>query len=331
MESERNKRSDMTKESLPEELRSQGIVARDPHSLKLFSDALLIAPTQPNVLIVGESGTGKGLLARFLHDHSPRRDKPFVHVNCSAIPAELFEAEFFGYESGTFTGQLADSKKGLVSQAAGGSLFLDEIGDLTPSLQAKLLQVIQEHQVRSLGSTLAKELDIRLIAATNRDLASMVQSGRFRLDLYYRLNVVTLEIPPLRQRRQDVKELLEVLSERYAAKGSDKKTFLPDAVAWLQEQDWPGNIREMQNFMERLYVLETRTELDADYLKERYHFPAFRTASAPPEPNILPLSAAVARFEREYIASVLQKTPNMMAAASILGVDVSLLNRKLRQ
>lgn len=316
-------------EHLSDYLKDQGIVAQDTKSVKLFSDALSVASTDANVLITGESGTGKGILARFLHNHSQRRLSQFVHVNCSAIPAELFESEFFGYEAGTFTGQSSYGKSGLVSQAAGGTLFLDEIGDLSVTLQAKLLQVIQEHSVRSIGSQKEQVLDIRIIAATNRNLEDMVRDGLFRLDLYYRLNTVALEVPPLRQRRQDIRGLLDALSEAFISPTCPKKEFTENAVRWLQEQSWPGNIRELQNFMERLYVLEDRTEIDADYLKEHYHFPSLSISNNTPDFKILPLNAAVASFEKNYIRSVLKKVPNTAAAAAILGIDVFTLNQKL--
>ena len=160
--------------------------------VKLYSDALSIAPTDANILIVGASGTGKDCLAKFIHRHSPRAGAPFIHINCSAIPAELFESEFFGYESGAFTGSSASGRQGLIAQAAGGTLFLDEIGELDLDLQTKLLQVVQEHSMRSIGSTEYTSVNIRIIAATNRSLPGMIKAGQFRLDLYYRLNVVSV-------------------------------------------------------------------------------------------------------------------------------------------
>ena len=186
-------------------LLNEGIVARDSSMVKLYSDALSIAPTDANILIVGASGTGKDCLAKFIHRHSPRAGAPFIHINCSAIPAELFESEFFGYESGAFTGSSASGRQGLIAQAAGGTLFLDEIGELDLDLQTKLLQVVQEHSMRSIGSTEYTSVNIRIIAATNRSLPGMIKAGQFRLDLYYRLNVVSFDIPPLSRRRQDIR------------------------------------------------------------------------------------------------------------------------------
>ena len=225
-------------------LLNEGIVARDSSMVKLYSDALSIAPTDANILIVGASGTGKDCLAKFIHRHSPRAGAPFIHINCSAIPAELFESEFFGYESGAFTGSSASGRQGLIAQAAGGTLFLDEIGELDLDLQTKLLQVVQEHSMRSIGSTEYTSVNIRIIAATNRSLPGMIKAGQFRLDLYYRLDVVSFDIPPLSRRRQDIRALIEYLSLRFGQVYGCQKTFTPEAMGFLLDQEWLGNIRD---------------------------------------------------------------------------------------
>ena len=237
--------------------------------VKLYSDALSIAPPDANILIVGASGTGKDCLAKFIHRHSPRAGAPFIHINCSAIPAELFESEFFGYESGAFTGSSASGRQGLIAQAAGGTLFLDEIGELNLDLQTKLLQVVQEHSMRSIGSTEYTSVNIRIIAATNRSLPGMIKAGQFRLDLYYRLNVVSFDIPPLSRRRQDIRALIEYLSLRFGQVYGCQKTFTPEAMGFLLDQEWLGNIREIQNFMEKRFVLEDASVITDTLLKEK--------------------------------------------------------------
>lgn len=311
-------------------LREQGIVAYDSNMVRIYSDALSIAPTDANVLIVGASGTGKDCLAKFIHRHSPRSSAPFVHVNCSAIPGELFESEFFGYESGAFTGGSYEGHRGLVAEAAGGTLFLDEIGELDMSLQTKLLQVVQEHSVRRIGSTRDTAVNIRIIAATNRKLPKMIKEGTFRLDLYYRLNVVSFDIPSLHRRRQDIKGLVEYLSEQFGQLYGCRKTFTPKAMAFLMDQEWLGNIREIQNFMEKVYVLEESQTITDTLLRDNYRFSRSDSPSAN-RPEFKPLYQAVAEFEKTYITQVLRHTQNMDEAAAILEVDRSVLNHKMRE
>lgn len=311
-------------------LLNEGIVARDSSMVKLYSDALSIAPTDANILIVGASGTGKDCLAKFIHRHSPRAGAPFIHINCSAIPAELFESEFFGYESGAFTGSSASGRQGLIAQAAGGTLFLDEIGELDLDLQTKLLQVVQEHSMRSIGSTEYTSVNIRVIAATNRSLPGMIKAGQFRLDLYYRLNVVSFEIPPLSRRRQDIRALIEYLSLRFGQVYGCQKTFTPEAMGFLLDQEWLGNIREIQNFMEKLYVLEDASVITDTLLKENYRFsrsPAPQTSQAL---EFKPLKQAVAEFQKTYITEVLRHTRDLDEAAQILGMDRAALNHRLK-
>ena len=311
-------------------LLNEGIVARDSSMVKLYSDALSIAPTDANILIVGASGTGKDCLAKFIHRHSPRAGAPFIHINCSAIPAELFESEFFGYESGAFTGSSASGRQGLIAQAAGGTLFLDEIGELDLDLQTKLLQVVQEHSMRSIGSTEYTSVNIRIIAATNRSLPGMIKAGQFRLDLYYRLNVVSFDIPPLSRRRQDIRALIEYLSLRFGQVYGCQKTFTPEAMGFLLDQEWLGNIREIQNFMEKLYVLEDASVITDKLLKENYGFsrsPAPQTSQAP---EFKPLKQAVAEFQKTYITEVLRHTRDVDEAAQILGMDRAALNHRLK-
>lgn len=312
-------------------LKEQGIVACDSVMVKLYRDALSIAPTDANILIVGDSGTGKDCLAKFIHHHSPRSSAPFIHVNCSAIPDELFESEFFGYASGAFTGGSSAGRQGLVVQAAGGTLFLDEIGELPLALQTKLLQVVQEHSVRSIGATQDTEVNIRIIAATNQDLSRMVKEGAFRLDLYYRLNVVTFELPPLSRRKQDIKGFVDYLSGQFQTIYGCSKTFTPQAMEFLTEQEWVGNIREIQNFMEKLYVLEEASVITDTLLKENYRFSHRDTPDVSQPPKYKPLKQAVADFEKQYITEVLNHYHNPDHAAGILEIDKRTMNQKLKE
>lgn len=251
-------------------LKDFGVIIREPSMRKLYAQAYHIAPTNANILIIGDSGTGKDFLAKYIHQNSTRAQKPFVHVNCSAIPADLFESEFFGYEGGAFTGAKSSGHKGLVAQAAGGTLFLDEIGELEPNLQTKLLLLVQEHRIHSLGTNRDTDLDIRIISATNRQLMDMVKNGAFRLDLYYRLNVVSFSLPPLSERPKDLLAILHHLSETYQNQYHCRKTFSADAIEYLQTLPWHGNIREVQNLLEKLYVMEEEELITEKLLRENY-------------------------------------------------------------
>ncbi len=316
-------------EQFTEFLKCRGIVARDPVMLKLYSAALDIAPTDANVLITGESGTGKDCLAAFIHQNSSRRKGPFVQVNVSAIPPELFESQFFGYEPGAFTGGSLSGKKGLAAQADGGTLFLDEIGELEPVLQSKLLQLVQDHRLRSLGGARDVPCDIRILSATNRNLRQMVAEKQFRLDLYYRLNVVSFDIPPLRSRRQDIPHLLTHLSAIYGQSMGGRKQFTPQAMDYLAGQDWMGNVREMQNFMERLYVLEEAETITEQILKENYRFLHAGKFNVEKKAAAPTLSQATEAFQRQYISQVLRQTGDAGEAAKRLGIEVGRLHEMM--
>jgi two-component system nitrogen regulation response regulator NtrX len=228
-----------------------------------------VGPTSARVLITGENGTGKELVARALHDASPRRDRPFVEVNCAAIPSELIESELFGHMKGSFTGAFAD-RAGKFEQADGGTLFLDEVGDMSLSAQAKLLRVLQEGVVTRIGGSKSIQVDVRVLAATNKDLDAEIAEGRFREDLLYRLNVVPIEVPPLRDRREDTPALVAHFAEQLSASaGVPGRRFSEDAVRRLQSRPWPGNIRELRNAVERALILASGkmvTAADIDHL-----------------------------------------------------------------
>ena len=221
-----------------------------------------MAPTDLTVLIRGESGTGKELVAKVLHEFGVRRTRPFVALNMAAIPAELVESELFGYERGAFTG--ADEvKEGRFAQAQGGTMFLDEIGDMPLSIQTRLLRVLQEGTYTRVGGLKEHRTDVRIIAATHRDLEEMVREGTFREDLFYRLNVVPISLPPLRARLTDLAELVPALAQSVAGEGLSVKTFLPDAIAAMAAHDWPGNVRELENFVQRLTAVLPQNQVDA--------------------------------------------------------------------
>jgi len=285
------------------------IISRSPLMEDVLSRARMVAGSEASVFIHGESGTGKELLAQAIHNASPRADKPFVAVNCGAIPESLLESELFGHRKGAFTGATKDHD-GLFLSADGGTLFLDEIGDMPVALQVKLLRVLQERQVRPVGSTKAVPVDVRIISATHRDLAEEMEAGRFREDLFYRLNVVTLELPALGARREDIPLLanhfLKQLGEKY-----DKQLtgFANDAIERLVSAPWPGNVRQLYNLVEQVVILST-TPIISDALVQK----ALREESAE-----LPTFADARRdFERDYLVKLLQITDGNVSQAARL-------------
>src|SRR5262245_29830480 len=231
------------------------MIGRGAAMRAIFDKIAKTAPTQGRVLITGENGTGKELVARAIHEHSKRADGPFVKLNCAAIPSELIESELFGHEKGAFTGA-TQQRRGKFELADGGTLFLDEVGDMNPNAQAKVLRVLQEGELERVGGHETLKVDVRVVAATNKDLAAEIKGGRFREDLYYRLNVVPIELPPLRDHKEDITELVEhFLQASCAANDRRKKTVAPAAVTLLMQYDWPGNVRELRNSIERLVIL----------------------------------------------------------------------------
>ena len=313
-------------------LREQQIIAEDPSMLAIFQNAYHLASMDTTVLVYGASGVGKDRIAKFIHANSRRREGPFLHINCSAVPQELFEAELFGYEAGTFTGGLQSGKRGILEAADGGTLFLDEIGEMGLSNQVKLLDFLQNKQVTRLGSGVRKELDVRIISATNRDLRAEVRAGRFREDFYYRICVVTLEIPPLRERPADVAAFAAYFLESAGEKPAPKLT--EDALAYLREQNWPGNLRELQNLMERVSIFGTGGEVTRAIL-ERNHTPS---PGAPAEleqsrkrPAHKTLREAVDEYKKEYISNAIRETETLEEAADWLGISLDLLYREKRR
>jgi two-component system nitrogen regulation response regulator NtrX len=288
------------------------------------------APTNGRVLICGENGTGKELVAHLLHLHSARRDQPFVEMNCAAIPEELIESELFGHVKGSFTGA-TDDKEGKFAQADGGTLFLDEVGDMSSKTQAKVLRVLEEQRFTPVGSNVSMRVDVRVIASTNKDLEKAIELGNFREDLYYRLNVIPFQLPPLRERREDISELacyfLEDFARKYARKAP---SFTRKAQEILDSYSWPGNVRELRNIMERFIIMTPQQRLDVFDLPEAI---LRRTIPAVPEPDgASSLQDARERFERAFILQkLMEHKGNVSRTAQVLQIERSNLYRKMRQ
>ncbi len=300
------------------------IITHDPDFLAILDRAGQVASSTATVLVEAESGTGKELLARLIHRGSPRREAPFVAVNCAALPENLLESELFGFEKGAFTGASA-SKPGKFELAHRGTLLLDEIGEMAPILQAKLLRVLQEREVDRIGGREPVRIDVRVIATTNRDLAQLVQSGRFREDLYYRLNVVRLCIPPLRKRKADIPLLVDFFCRRYAGEfGRPDVRFSREAVERLASHDWPGNVRELENAVQRAVAICPGTEIAPADL-------SLAESAGPGEAAIAP-GTTVREMERQLICSTLEKTGgNRTQAARLLGISLRTLRNKLNE
>jgi DNA-binding NtrC family response regulator len=285
-----------------------------------------VAPTDSTVLIGGESGTGKEIIARYIHELSTRTEGPFLSINCGALPEGLLESELFGHVKGSFTGAVRD-KIGLFGAATKGTFFLDEIGETTPATQVKLLRALQHREVIPVGSTDAIAVDTRVLAATNRDLDAEIRNGNFRSDLYYRLNVISLHLPPLRQRSDDIPLLAEHFLQRIAGLRNEPVKRLSDAaLAVMMEYAWPGNVRELENALERAIILTPREEIDVDGLPERVterRSEALISSHTPANPTM-------EAIERAYITWVLRsESGNKSRAAEVLGIDPSTLHRKL--
>ncbi len=285
-----------------------------------------VAPTDSTVLITGESGTGKEVIARYIHELSRRAEHSFLSINCGALPESLLESELFGHVKGSFTGAIKD-KAGLFAAAGNGSFFLDEIGETTPSTQVKLLRVLQQREVIPVGATEAQSVDTRVIAATNRDLEEEIKRGHFRADLYYRLNVIAVHLPPLRHRADDVPVLAESFLARSAVQRQEPvKTLSDGALDILQAYQWPGNVRELENALERAVILSSGAVIGPDALPER--ITARRAEALVSERT--PTSPTLEAIERAYIQWVLQNEGgNKTRAADMLGIDPSTLYRKL--
>jgi DNA-binding NtrC family response regulator len=306
------------------------VIGSSPHWRKICEMVEQVAPAKATVLITGESGTGKELIASLLHRLSPRAERPFITLNAAALPATLLEAELFGYEKGAFTGA-QQRKPGRFELADGGTLFLDEIGDMPMEVQVKLLRVLQDGTFERLGGTRTLQVDVRLVAASNKDLAQEVETQRFRLDLYYRLNVITLPLPPLRERRDDIPLLVAHFLRKYAEQNRKEVTAVQQqAVQRLQAYDWPGNVRELENVIERAVVLTQGSTIGVAELPDHLQ----ETEPIPPSDDQLtvPANATLADIERAAIVHALQHSGgNRQAAARALNIGVATLYRKLKE
>ncbi len=317
------------------------MVGRSEAMQTVFRMVDQVAPARSTVLITGESGTGKELIARSIHEQSPRAQKPFVTVNSSNIPSELLESELFGHTRGAFTGAVT-AKKGLFEVADGGSIFLDEIGDIPPETQARLLRVIQEREFTPLGDTSPRRVDVRIIAATNVDLKEAVKQGTFREDLYYRLSVVPIELPPLRDRREDILPLAQAFVRKYNEENARhvSEHIAPDVLALLENYSWPGNVRELENAIERAVVIAPGTEITRECLRPEISDPESVRASmrdVVTSTNGIDIGRGVnfydevRRFEIDLIRRALEQTGGHQSrAARLLGMNATTLNSKIK-
>jgi DNA-binding NtrC family response regulator len=286
----------------------------------LLATVRRIAPSDANVLIQGESGTGKGLVARIVHEQSARRSGPFLVINCSAFQDQLLESELFGHEKGAFTGAAA-AKQGLFEVADGGTLLLDEVGEMSAAMQAKLLQVLDSRELRRVGGTRVHRVDVRIIAATNKDLAQEVRAARFRGDLYYRLNVVSMTLPPLRERKEDIPLLIEHFLKQFGTTRTGKTLSL-EALQLLTDYAWPGNVRELANSIERLLILTPGEAIEPDDLPANIRQPGGPARGV----------SSLAEMERLHVMRVLAETHGKkMQAARLLGIDLKTLNQKIKR
>ncbi len=317
--------------ALRQELRSLDdpgtIIAESAGFRKVFDLAPRVAASDSSALILGESGTGKEVIARAIHRASSRSDRRFLAINCAALTETLLESQLFGHVKGAFTGA-GQAQKGILEEADGGTLFLDEIGDISPALQAKMLRVLQEGEFIPVGSTRPKRVDVRFVAATNKNLEKEVAAGRFREDLFYRLNVISLQLPPLRERIEDIEPLARhFLNQRVSKTGCSARRISPDAMAALRGYGWPGNVRELENVIERGTILAEGDSITPEVLPLKVSTPA-ASASPPPQEGPLPLREA----ERRQIVIALRQTEwNKSQAAGLLGITRKTLDRKIKE
>ncbi|MDF3001321.1 MAG: putative sigma54 specific transcriptional regulator [Bacillota bacterium] len=308
----------------------QGLIYRSRSMSNLVDMALRIARWETTVLITGESGTGKEVMASFIYRNSHRNEKPFIKVNCSAIPENLVESEFFGYEKGAFTGASNDGKSGLFELANDGTLFLDEIGELSPAMQSKLLRVIQEREIMRVGGTQTIPIDVRIIAATNVNLRKAIAEGKFREDLYYRLNIIPIEIPALRSRKEDIPPLVMDFIKQFNGKYAQKRRIQKAAVQVLLEYDWPGNIRELKNITERIMLTSDGEEITASQIKNQlYH--DLSPFSVQGIDDTMSLSQQVDRFEKNLLETVLSQSKSAYEASKILKVNRATISKKIKK
>jgi two-component system, NtrC family, response regulator AtoC len=318
------------REELDQRYQFDNIIGRSAAMREIFHTVERVAPTRATVLLAGQSGVGKDMIARAIHQHSPRKNQPFIKINCTALPENLMESELFGYEKGAFTGANS-SKPGKFEQADQGTVFLDEIGDVPGNIQVKLLRILQERQFERLGSNLTRTVDVRVIAATNVDLRAALEQGRFREDLYYRLNVVPINIPPLRDRKEDIPFLARHFVQKLSAElGSTAKEISPAAIDRLLTHSWPGNVRELENTLERSLVLAAGEMLQPADL--RIEAPRTVNAVLSQQTPLLPEGETLEHWEQMMIREALRRANgNKSQAARILGLTRNALRYRLSQ
>ncbi len=319
------------KRTLKQRYNFENIIGKSEPMLRLFDTVAQVAPSRSTVLIQGESGTGKELIAKAIHQNSPRRDKPFIPVNTGAIPSDLLESSLFGHVKGAFTSAI-NAKKGLFEVANGGTLFLDEIGTMSMDMQAKILRVLQDRRFMHLGGTSEIQVDVRIVAATNVNLQQAVKDGRFREDLFYRLNVISLELPPLRQRREDVPLLAQHFLRIYATEnGTEAPSLSPEALRVLMDYEWPGNVRELENAMERGVVLATTRTITPDLLPSQLTGSTYSASLLDHRPDAS-LFDLMEEIERRIIADRLERCHwNQTEAAEYFKIPLSTLNQKIKR
>jgi DNA-binding NtrC family response regulator len=320
------------KKSLLERYGFRNLIGKSAAMQQIYDLIAQVAPRRSTVLIQGESGTGKELVAKAIHASSGRSDAPFTAINCGNIPSELLESELFGHVRGAYTGAIS-AKKGLFEAADGGTLFLDEVATLSLEIQAKLLRVIQEREFRRLGSLESIKVDVRILAAASMDLEAAVRQGTFRDDLYYRLNVIVLKIPPLRERIEDIPLLSEHFIRKYGEENQREGLVLePSALKVLMDHDWPGNVRELENVIERAVVLAPSDSITANLFPKSITTPFFAESSVRFAPDNISLKERVGNFERALILAALEKTDwNQKKAAQLLSVNATTLSEKLKR
>jgi two-component system NtrC family response regulator/two-component system response regulator HydG len=322
--------ANVLRQRLEQKYRFDNLVGESPPMLEVLKSVRQIAPSNASVLLLGESGTGKELFAQAIHENSPRKRRPFVKVACAALPETLLESELFGHEKGSFTGAIA-ARAGRFELADGGTLFLDEIGDITPTVQVKLLRFLEEHEFERVGGNKTLKVDVRMVAATHRDLEARIREGLFREDLFYRLNVIELHIPPLRDRRSDIPILAHHFLKRFAeANQKEIRGFSDEALGLLARHSWPGNVRELENAIERAVVLASEPLLGPA------HFPTLVARAAEP---VVPATGGVripgsslAEIEREAIQRTLESVSGSTSrAARVLGISPRKIQYKLKE
>lgn len=313
------------------ELLNPDFICQSKKMTDLLELAQRIAAVESTVLLQGESGTGKGIVAKYIHKNSPRKDGPFIPINCASIPSELMESELFGYSKGAFTGAHEKGKIGLIELASDGTLFLDEIGELPMKMQAKLLQVLQDNQYFKVGGREVQKANCRIIAATNRNLKEMVDKGEYREDLYYRLNIFEIEIPPLRERPEEIIPFVHYFLDKFNNKYKVSHQISQSCLNILANYSWPGNVRELENTIERLVVVAPEMIIDSSHLPEHFHEQLKKSSSLFMVPQPLPLDEAINEVEKNLIKKAYNELHSSYEVAKVLKTSQSKANRLIRK